>query len=114
MKVSYLKTLANAGITTLSDLADLSTDELLEVLDISTKEAQEMIIEARSVCDELMNSLDVLKTVKGKYKDALVKSGVVNRDKLAELATDELLEILKISKKEAEEMILEAREHWFQ
>lgn len=114
MKVGYLKTLVEAGITTLSDLADLATDELLDVLNVSRKEAEEMILEARSVGEEKLNSLDVLKTVKAKHKDALVKSGVSNRDELAELATDELLEILKISKKEAEEMILEAREHWFQ
>jgi len=113
MKVGYLKTVVEAGITTLSDLADLATDELLEVLNVSRKEAEEMILEARSVGEEKMNSLDVLKTVKAKHKDALVKSGVSNRDELAELATDELLDILKISKKEAEEMILEAREHWF-
>lgn len=114
MKVGYLKTLVEAGINTRNKLADLATDELLDILDITTKEAQAMIVEARSIGDELLNSLDVLKTVKAKHKDALVKSGVSNRDELAELATDELLEILKVSKKEAEEMILEAREIWFQ
>lgn len=114
MKVSYLKTLFEAGINTRQLLADLSTDELLEILSVNTKEAQEIILEARTVGDELLNSLDVLKTVNQKHKTVLVKFGVSNRDELAELATDELLEILKISKKEAEEMILEAREIWFQ
>lgn len=114
MKIGYLKTLAVAGITTRDKLAELATDELLDILDVTTKDAQEIILEARSLGDELLNSLDVLKTVKANHKEALVKSGVSNRDDLAELATDELLEILKVSKKEAEAMILEAREIWFQ
>ena len=41
------------------------------------------------------------------------KSGIKNKDDLAELATDELMEIIDISEDTASEMIMKAREHWF-
>ena len=43
----------------------------------------------------------------------LSKSGIKNKDDLAELATDELMEIIDISEDTASEMIMKAREHWF-
>ena len=45
--------------------------------------------------------------------NALSKSGIKNKDDLAELATDELMEIIEISEDIASEMIMKAREHWF-
>ena len=45
--------------------------------------------------------------------NALTKSGIKNKDDLAELATDELMEIIDISEDSASEMIMKAREHWF-
>ena len=45
--------------------------------------------------------------------NALSKSGIKNKDDLAELATDELMEIIDISEDIASEMIMKAREHWF-
>ena len=45
--------------------------------------------------------------------NALSKSGIKNKDDLAELATDELVEIIDISEEIASEMIMKAREHWF-
>ena len=46
--------------------------------------------------------------------NALTKSGIKNKDDLAELATDELMEIIDISEDSASEMIMKAREHWFE
>ena len=40
-------------------------------------------------------------------------SAIKNKDDLAELATDELMEIIDISEDSASEMIMKAREHWF-
>ncbi len=45
--------------------------------------------------------------------NTLNKSGIKNKDDLAELATDELTEIIDISDEIASEMIMKAREHWF-
>ena len=43
----------------------------------------------------------------------LSKSGIKNKDDLAELATDELVEIIDIAEEIASEIIMKAREHWF-
>ena len=45
--------------------------------------------------------------------NTLGSSGIKNKDDLAELATDELTEIINISEENASEMIMKAREHWF-
>ena len=60
-----------------------------------------------------------LKQVNGLDQDmiiALAEKGVKNIDDLADLAADELIEILgedTISETEANEIIMSAREHWF-
>ena len=51
--------------------------------------------------------------LKAEQVNALTKSGIKNKDDLAELATDELMEIIDISEETASEMIMKAREHWF-
>ena len=43
----------------------------------------------------------------------LSNKGIKNKDDLAELAIDELQEIIKISSDDASKMIMKAREHWF-
>ena len=40
-------------------------------------------------------------------------AGINNKDDLAELATDELLEIIEISEEDASSLIMKSREHWF-
>tara|TARA_B110000305_G_scaffold175294_1_gene193908 strand:+ start:503 stop:1969 length:1467 start_codon:yes stop_codon:yes gene_type:complete len=43
----------------------------------------------------------------------LANKGIKNKDDLAELAVDELQEIIEISSDDASKMIMKAREHWF-
>ena len=43
----------------------------------------------------------------------LSNKGIKNKDDLAELSIDELQDIIEISKDQASEMIMKAREHWF-
>ena len=43
----------------------------------------------------------------------LSNKGIKNKDDLAELAVDELQEIIEISSDDASKMIMKAREHWF-
>ena len=43
----------------------------------------------------------------------LAQAGITTRDSLAELSTDELIEITGVSEEEAKTVILAAREHWF-
>ncbi len=46
-------------------------------------------------------------------KMKIVESGIKTLDDLADLDTDELKDILNVSAKDAEEIIMKAREHWF-
>ncbi len=43
----------------------------------------------------------------------LASKGVVTREDLAELATDDLLEINEMDEEQAAALIMKAREHWF-
>jgi len=43
----------------------------------------------------------------------LAAKGVRTRDDLADLAVDELIEIAGVEEKQAGELIMEARKHWF-
>jgi transcription termination/antitermination protein NusA len=44
----------------------------------------------------------------------LASLGVVTREDLAELATDDLLELVDLEQEEAGAMIMKARAHWFE
>ncbi|VUX55822.1 protein of unknown function [uncultured Woeseiaceae bacterium] len=44
----------------------------------------------------------------------LASEGVVTREDLAELATDDLLEINEMDQEEAGALIMKARAHWFE
>jgi N utilization substance protein A len=44
----------------------------------------------------------------------LASNGVVTREDLAELATDDLLEIRDMAAEDAAALIMKAREHWFE
>ena len=44
----------------------------------------------------------------------LASNGVVTREDLAELATDDLLEISEMSEEDAAALIMKARAHWFE
>ena len=45
---------------------------------------------------------------------ALASRGVVTRDDLADMATDELTDIEGIDQERAAALIMEARKHWFE
>ena len=44
----------------------------------------------------------------------LASKGVITREDLAELATDDLLEIHEMDQEEAGALIMKARAHWFE
>jgi len=43
----------------------------------------------------------------------LSSKGIKNKDDLAELAVDELQDIIEINNEDASALIMKAREHWF-
>ena len=73
---------------------------LLEAMNEVEKDEQDQ----ESLSDLELSSEDISK---------LNAAGINNKDDLAELATDELLEIIEISEEDASSLIMKSREHWF-
>ena len=117
------------GFSSVREIAETPVDEMTEIEgfdeDIGQElinralawvEAQEKILETRraelGIKDDLMD-------LEGLTPETILKLGeneVKSRDDLADLATDELVEILGedvIKPRDAENLIMKAREHWF-
>ena len=63
--------------------------------------------------DDAASDLRDLEGMTQELLSKLVKHGVHTRDDLADLATDELVEITGQTDDEATALIMKAREHWF-
>ena len=102
------------GLTGLTDI-----DGLDEKIATDIKEKAKATVEAyNKECEKLGAEKDLIELdgMKSGILMAIVKNGIKTLDDFAELATDELLEMLPeetISKKKAETMIMNARKHWF-
>ena len=117
------------GFSTIDEVAMVSLSELAEIEgfdeDVATElqnRAKEFIEKRNKEFAAKSKTLKIdesLKTVNGLDQDmiiALAEKGIKNIDDLADLAADELIEILgdtTISETEANEIIMSAREHWF-
>ena len=118
------------GFSTIDEVAMVELSELAEIEgfdeDVATElqnRAKEFIEKRNKEFAAKSKSLKIdesLKTVNGLDQDmiiALAEKGIKNIDDLADLAADELIEILgdtTISETEANEIIMAAREHWFE
>ncbi len=118
------------GFSTIDEIAMVELSELAEIEgfdeDVATElqnRAKEFIEKRNKEFAAKSKSLKIdesLKTVNGLDQDmiiALAEKGIKNIDDLADLAADELIEILgdtTISETEANEIIMAAREHWFE
>lgn len=108
--------LEEVAFVPMSDLTDIEgvDDALAENL---RNKAREVLLQAELAAEEKLNNIaDDLRNLEGMDDDMLrdlVDANITNRDELAELAIDELIEITGVSKEEAEQVILAARAHWF-
>ena len=118
------------GFSTIEEIASVSIDELKSIegfdADVATElqnRAKEFVEKKNAEFDNETKRLkidDSLKSFDGLSKDMILKvgaNGVKTIDDLADLATDELVEMLGedvITKKEAEKVIMSARAHWFE
>ena len=73
------------------------------------------LLEAMGAITEEEDNVESLTGLNLEDKDIqkLSNKGIKNKDDLAELAIDELQEIIEISSDDASKMIMKAREHWF-
>ncbi len=121
--------LISEGFSTVDEIALVAIDELSSIEGFDEDLAQELQNRAKAFVEkrnaefvEKTKTLgvdDSLKTISGLDQDmilSLAEHDVKNLDDLADLASDELMEILGegiITEAEANRIIMSAREHWF-
>lgn len=121
--------LISEGFSTVDEIAMVAIEELSTIDGFDEDLAQELQNRAKSFVEkrnkefiEKTKSLgvdDSLKTISGLDQEMilnLAEHGVKNLDDLADLASDELIEILGegvVTEAEANRIIMAAREHWF-
>ena len=119
--------LVQEGFSTIEEVAYVPQSELLQIEEFDEDIVDELRNRARDVLltqaivqeekiDEAEPAEDLLE-LEGMDKGLafkLASQGVVTREDLAELATDDLLEINEMDEEAAAALIMKARAHWFE
>jgi N utilization substance protein A len=119
--------LVQEGFSTIEEVAYVPTAELVAIEEFDEDIVEELRSRARDVLltqaivqeekiDEVEPAEDLL-SLEGMEKGlafTLASNGVVTREDLAELATDDLLEISEMDEEVAAALIMKARAHWFE
>ena len=121
--------LISEGFSTVDEIALVSLDDLASIEGFDEDLAQELQKRAKSFVEKRNKEFleksktlgvdDSLKTISGLDQEmilCLAENNVKNLDDLADLASDELMEILGegvVTEVEANRIIMAAREHWF-
>ncbi len=119
--------LVQEGFSTIEEVAYVPASELVAIEEFDEDIVDELRSRARDVLltqaivqeekiDEVAPAEDLL-TLDGMDKGLaflLASKGVVTREDLAELATDDLLEINEMEAEDAAALIMKARAHWFE
>ncbi len=119
--------LVQEGFSTIEEVAYVPAAELVAIEEFDEDIVDELRSRARDVLltqaivqeekiDETEPAEDLL-SLEGMEKGlayTLASNGVVTREDLAELATDDLLEIAEMDEENAAALIMKARAHWFE
>ena len=119
--------LVQEGFSTIEEVAYVPAAELIEIEEFEEGIVDELRSRARDVLltqaiaqeeiiDEAEPAEDLL-SLEGMNKGMafiLASKGVITREDLAELATDDLLELYEMDQEEAGALIMKARAHWFE
>jgi N utilization substance protein A len=119
--------LVQEGFSTIEEVAYVPASELVaieefdeEIVDELRSRARDVLLTQAIVNEEKIDEAepaDDLLNLEGMDKGLayqLASNGVVTREDLAELATDDLLEINEMDAEQAAALIMKAREHWFE
>jgi N utilization substance protein A len=112
------------GFTSLDEVAYVPINEMLEIEALDEETVNELRSRARNALlteaiareESLGNTSEDLLSLEGmdaEIASQLAANGVVNRDQLGDLAVDELVEMTRITRERAEQLIMNARAHWF-
>jgi len=119
--------LVQEGFSTIEEVAYVPAAELIEIEEFDEDIVDELRNRARDVLltqaivqeekiDETEPAEDLL-SLEGMDKGLafqLASKGVVTREDLAELGTDELIDIKEMDEEVAADLIMKARAHWFE
>lgn len=120
--------LAEEGFSSLEEIAYVPVEELLAVegfdeeivTELRNRAKNALLTKAMSAKEPLIQAAkpaEDLLSLAGMTEDlaiALAAQGISTRDALAELTVDEVTEIYVLDKKEAADLIMAARAHWFE
>jgi N utilization substance protein A len=118
--------LIEEGFTTLEEVAYVPIEELLEIdgfepemVNALRARAKDMLVTQAIATEEAMvkNIEPDLLAVPGVTRELalqLAKNSIFNREALAELAVDDLLDISDLNAEQASTVIMAARAHWFE
>ncbi len=123
----FAEVLVAEGFTTLEEVAYVPAKEMLEIegfdeeiigeLKERAKDVlltQAISVEEKIAMAEPADDLKALAGMTDQMAKTLAGANIITQEDLAELATDELLEIIEIDEETAGELILKARAPWFE
>jgi transcription termination/antitermination protein NusA len=111
--------LAKEGFSSIDEIALCSMEEFNSIEDFDIDLINELrkraleIIETKKTKIEEENSLSNISGLNDEKIEILKNNEISDREDLADLSVDELLEMVELSEEEAGKMIMEAREPWF-
>ncbi|MBT3548624.1 MAG: transcription termination/antitermination protein NusA [Gammaproteobacteria bacterium] len=111
--------LAREGFSSIDEVAYCSMDEFSSIDDFDEDLINELRkraiekIEAKKEKLDQENSLSNFKILSKDNINKLISNDINNREDLADLSVDELLEMIELSQEDAGKVIMDAREPWF-
>ncbi len=111
--------LAREGFSSIDEVAYCSIDEFNSIDDFDEDLVNELRkraaekIKAKNDKIEQENSLSNFKILSKDSIEKLASNDINNREDLADLSVDELLEMIELSQEDAGKVIMDAREPWF-
>ncbi len=118
--------LVQEGFASVEEVAYVPASELMRIeefdeniVDELRNRARDVLLTQAIVAEEIIENAEpaddllALKGVTNSLASKLASKGVITREDLAELASDDLIEIEDMEKEKADALIMEARSHWF-
>ena len=116
--------LAQESFTTLEEVAYVPLNEMLEIESLDEKTVNELRNRARNMLlteaivseENVENMAEDLRSLEGMDNDTareLAARGIKTQENLADLAVDDLVEMIEIDTERAKELIMTARAPWF-